>query len=125
ADRLSAREISNLVNAQTGLIPNSTNISSFVWQWGQFVDHDVGLNRVANPAEEFDIPVPKGDPQFDRRGTGTQMLPFHRSAFEIVDGIRQQVDVNSAFLDGSQVYGSGVALARELRTNDGTGHLKS
>ena len=125
ADRLSAREISNLVDAETGLIPNTTSVSSFVWQWGQFVDHDVSLNRVSNPAEEFDIPVPKGDPQFDRRGTGTKVLPFQRSAFLIVNGVRQQVNVNTGFLDGSQVYGSGVQLCKELRANDGTGHLKT
>ena len=125
ADRQSARAISNLVDAQTGLIPNSQSISSFVWQWGQFVDHDVSLNRVSNPAEEFDIPVPTGDPKFDPKGKGGKVLPFQRSAFLIVNGIRQQVNVDTAFLDGSQVYGSGVQLSRELRTNDGTGQLKT
>ncbi len=125
ADRLSAREISNLVNAQSGLIPNSENISSFVWAWGQFIDHDIGLSRVANPVEEFDIPVPKFDPVFDRRGTGTAVLPFKRSGFQMVNGIRQQTNVNSAFIDGSVVYGSGEVLSKELRSNDGTGHLKN
>src|SRR5450432_2128718 len=38
ADRLSAREISNLVDAQASLINNTQRISSFVWQWGQFID---------------------------------------------------------------------------------------
>jgi peroxidase len=125
ADRLSAREISNLVNAQATLLPNSTNVSGFFFQWGQFVDHDMGLNRVSKPAEIFNIPVPLGDPQFDPGNTGTKALPFQRSSFVVVDGIREQVNVNSGFIDGSMVYGSGVQLSRELRTNDGTGHLKT
>ena len=125
ADRLSPREISNLVSAQADLIPNSVSVSSFLWQWGQFVDHDVSLNRVSDPAEEFDIPVPKGDPIFDPNSTGNKVLPFQRSTFLLVNGIRQQANVNTSFLDGSQVYGSGEQLSKELRTNDGTGHLKT
>jgi peroxidase len=125
ADRKSARAISNAVLAQSGLILNSENITSFVWQWGQFIDHDIGLSRVSNPAEEFDIPVPKGDPVFDPRGTGKKVLPFQRSGFQMVNGIRQPVNVNSAFIDGSTIYGSGVALAGELRLLDGSGQLKA
>ena len=124
ADRLGARDISNKVDAQIGLIPNSLNISSFVWAWGQFVDHDMTLTRTALPADEFDIPVPKGDPQFDPRGTGKKVLPFQRSEFKTVDGIRAQVNGNSAFLDASTVYGSDLPRANELRTFEG-GHLKT
>ena len=123
--QLGPREISNLVDAQSGLIGNTASISSFVWQWGQFVDHDMSHTTIATPVEEFDIPVPKGDPQFDPRGTGRQILPFQRSTFFMVNGIRQQVNAISAFLDGSQVYGSNSSRANELRTLDGTGHLKT
>ena len=126
ADRLSAREISNLVNAETDPgIPNTTNISSFVVLWGQFVDHDMSLSRDGNPAERFDIPVPKGDPVFDPRSTGTKILPFQRSSFTMVNGIRQQINANTAFIDGSQVYGCANTLGHDLRTFDGTGHLKT
>jgi hypothetical protein len=34
ATRKGAREISNLVNFQTAPIPNSVNVSGFVWNWG-------------------------------------------------------------------------------------------
>ena len=124
ADRLSARDISNKVDAQIGLIPNSLNISSFVWQWGQFVDHDMSLTRTAVPTELFNIPVPKGDPQFDPRGLGNKVLPFQRSEFKLVNGIREQVNGNSAFIDASVVYGSDLPRANELRTFEG-GHLKT
>src|SRR5204863_6782011 len=46
ADQLGAREISNLVSAQSDVIPNTDNISSFVWQWGQFADHDISFTAV-------------------------------------------------------------------------------
>ena len=126
ADRKSPREISNLVSAQTGtFIENSQRVSGFLWQWGQFVDHDMSLTRVANPAERFDIPVPKGDPQFDPRGLGDKAMPFQRSSFGIVNLIRQQINANSAFIDGSVVYGCGNQISQDLRTLDGTGHLKT
>ena len=125
ADRLSAREISNLVNAQSDIFPNPTNISSFVWAWGQLVDHDMTLTRSAVPAEDFDIPVPRGDPQFDPANSGKKVLPFERSEFATVDGIRQQLNANTALLDASMVYGSGEERADALRTLDGTGHLKT
>ena len=118
-------DISNKVDAQNGLIIlNSQNISGFVWQWGQFIDHDMSLTRTALPPEEFDIPVPIGDPQFDPKGTGKKVLPFQRSEFKTVNGIRAQLNGNTAFLDASMVYGSDLPRANELRTFEG-GHLKT
>ena len=125
ADRFSARAISNLVSAQTDSLLNSVTVSGFVWQWGQFLDHDVGLSRVANPAEPFDIPVPKGDPKFDPRGLGNKVLPFQRSEFVMLNGIRELINANSAYIDGSGVYGGGNTLAQDLRAFDGAGHLKT
>jgi hypothetical protein len=49
ADRRGARDISNIVLAQAGPIPNSQPISGFVWNWGNIVDHDMLLTRVAKP----------------------------------------------------------------------------
>jgi chaperonin GroEL len=43
----------------------------------------------------------------------------------IVDGVRQQIDANSAFIDASFVYGSDLGRSQVIRTlpSDGTGHL--
>ncbi len=60
--RKSVREISNIVAAQDEFIPNHKKASDFIWQWGQFLDHDIDLTPGAHPAEPFDIPVPVGDP---------------------------------------------------------------
>ena len=120
----STREVSNLVVAQDQLLPNAENTSDFLWQWGQFIDHDIDLTPTAVPAEPFNIPVPLGDPYFDPEGTGTQVIELNRSLYRMVDGVRQQLNMITAFIDGSQVYGSDEARAMELRTLDGTGRLK-
>ncbi|HEY2801053.1 MAG TPA: peroxidase family protein [Chthoniobacterales bacterium] len=125
ANQLSARLISNLVVAQDHSIPNATRISDFVWDWGQFVDHDIDLTPTATPEEPFNVPVPAGDPWFDPNNTGTQVIGLDRSAYQIVSGIRQQVNAITSFLDGSQVYGSDPARMMELRTLDGTGRMKT
>lgn len=80
---------------------------------------------MATPAQNFVIPVPLGDPVFDPTGTGTKSLGFKRSLFVLVNNVRQQVNVNTAYIDASQVYGSDEARAQELRMLDGSGKLKS
>jgi len=120
----STREISNLVVAQDRLLPNAENTSDFLWQWGQFLDHDIDLTPTADPAEPFNIPVPLGDPYFDPEGTGTQVIALNRSLYKMIDGVRQQLNMITAFIDASQVYGSDEARALELRMLDGTGSLK-
>ncbi len=123
-NRPSPRAISNAVVAQSGSIPNSRGASDFLWMWGQFLDHDVTETPVADPAEPFDIPVPIGDAWFDPAGTGAVTLPLDRSAYDVIDGVRQQVNLITAFIDASNVYGSEDERAHELRTLDGTGRLK-
>jgi hypothetical protein len=65
------REISNAVVASPGQRLNAAGVSGFIWQWGQFIDHDIALTFPATPAEPMPIPVPIGDPFFDPAETGT------------------------------------------------------
>lgn len=125
SDRPSARAISNAVAAQAESMPNRRGVSSFVWQWGQFLDHDLDLTPVSDPVEPFDIPVPAGDPFFDPAGTGTAVIGLDRSYSEIVDGRLEQFNELTAFIDASQVYGSDPERAMDLRANDGTGRLRT
>ena len=125
ADQRGARDISNMVDSQAAVVPNLHNVSDFVWQWGQFLDHDMTLTPITVPPERFNIPVPPCDPVFDPACTGTKFLTFQRSAFVTVNGVREQVNVNTAFIDGSQVYGSDEARAQELRDPLGGGKLKT
>jgi hypothetical protein len=126
----SARVVSNIVSSQDELIPNTLNASGYLWQWGQFVDHDIDLTGGVNPPEPADIPVPAGDPFFDPLDTGTQVIPFNRSVFDTstgtgIDNPRQQINQITAWIDASNVYGSDVGRAIALRLNDGTGRLNT
>src|SRR5262249_49280337 len=63
-----------------GTPPDERSLTAMIYGWGQFIDHDMDLTTGANPSEPFNILVPQGDPQFDPNGTGTQIIPFGRSA---------------------------------------------
>ncbi|HSR51504.1 MAG TPA: peroxidase family protein [Acidobacteriota bacterium] len=124
------REVSNTVNDQAGSILNRLHASDYLWQWGQFLDHDIDLTDGADPPEPVDIAVPSGDPFFDPDSTGTQVIPFNRSIYDPASGTaadnpRQQLNEITAWIDASNVYGSDDARAAALRTNDGTGRLKT
>jgi len=131
ADRPNAREISNTVAAQGNLlIYNQKHASNFIWQWGQFIDHDITLSDEARPAEPFPINVPTGDPYFDPQSSGTQTISLNRSVYNPSTGTsqgnpRQQINQITSYIDASMVYGSDPVRARALRTLDGTGRLKT
>lgn len=124
-NRPGARNISNICSAQYESNPNGLKASDFLWQWGQFLDHDIDLTPTIDPPEVLDIPVPVGDPQFDPFGTGNVSIPFDRSFYTIVNEVRQQINEITAFIDASNVYGSDEQRALELRTLDGTGRLRT
>ncbi|MCA9192376.1 MAG: hypothetical protein KDB03_11460 [Planctomycetales bacterium] len=125
-DRPSAREISNLLADQSGVdIISDRNLSAFIYAWGQFIDHDIGLTP-GSPDEIMSIPIPTGDPYFDPNATGSQSIYMFRSL--AADGTgetnpRQQLNQITAWIDGSMIYGSDAETANALRTFEG-GHLK-
>ncbi len=130
SDRVSARQISNAVNAQTEDMPNTAGASDYVWQWGQFIDHDIDLTDGVDPAEPANIEIPAGDVFFDPDNSGTAQMSLNRSIYDpetgtSTDNPRQQINEITAWIDASNVYGSDSERAFELRTNDGTGRLKS
>jgi len=129
ATRPNPRLISNVAIAQTSMAPNSHAMTAWVFQWGQFIDHDLDLTVLADPPESFHIPIPAGDPHFDPLNTGTQIMPFRRSKYDPATGTspanpRQQINEITSYLDASMVYGSDETRALALRTMSG-GKLKT
>lgn len=123
----SAREVSNVVAAQSESVINERYLTDATWLWGQFLDHDIDLSlttgETGNP-EAFDIEVPTGDPLFDPFFTGEQTIPLTRSEFDDSSGVREQINHITAFIDGSNVYGSDAERADALRTFE-DGKLKT
>lgn len=111
-NRKSPRAISNMLCAQSGDMESGDSLSSFVFTWGQFIDHDVTLTPIGET--EFEpIPMPDNEPMF------TVEMEFFRSEVHEGTGIsepRNQTNINTAWIDGSQVYGSDVYTANWLRT---------
>lgn len=130
ADRPSARAVSNVVCSQSASLPNLVEATDYLWQWGQFLDHDVTAVETAMPLEPFDIEVPLGDPWFDPGSAGGQTILVNRTLWDAATGTspanpRQQVNFITAYVDASNVYGSDGVRAAALRTNDGTGRLRT
>ncbi len=121
--RPSAREVSNKLVAQDQDAANSNSFgtSDFLWQWGQFIDHDIGITDGAQ--ESADIPVPTGDIYFDPDSTGEEIILFNRALFDPDSGTsasdpREQENEITAWIDGSMIYGVDDERAAALRVSE-------
>lgn len=108
ADRPSPRAISNLVIAEPVTQFTERNINTIWYSWGQFIDHDMTLTP--GGTESVPILIPEDEVIF------TEDIPFVRSDFRLKNSKREQINMNSAFIDGSVVYGSNSQRALWLRT---------
>ena len=120
--RPNARQISNRIANQAGLVPNQRSLTDYIWQWGQFLDHDIDLTGTDPSNGTADIPIPVTNPPDP---FGNNPIPFTRSNFDPNTGTpgnpRQQINEITAFIDASNVYGSDPNRARALRTDNGQG----
>jgi hypothetical protein len=121
SSRPSARAISNIVSAQGVTdLPSGRFLSGLVFQWGQFLDHDLDLSTT-HSSEPFPIPVPPDDPFLDP--LVTPFIFLSRSNFDTNTGTagipREQINDITSYIDGSMVYGSHDARARALRSGVG------
>jgi peroxidase len=121
------REISNIVVAQPDagengpylVDGNGVALSGMMYAWGQFIDHDLDLERQGT-GTDISIPIPAGDP------LAPGSIPMTRVAIDPATGVAGHpaaaINTVTGWLDGSQIYGSDAATASQLRTADG--HMK-
>ncbi|XP_044143031.1 eosinophil peroxidase-like [Bufo gargarizans] len=100
-------------------------------QWGQWIDHDLDLapetpsrstflrgidcdHSCARELPCFPLRIPPNDPRIANR---SDCIPLFRSspAFRRSSPIREQMNILTSYVDGSQVYGSTNELANRLR----------
>jgi peroxidase len=111
-NRPSPREISNVLVDEPVTHFNERELSTFVYVWGQFIDHDMSLTPTGT-TEYVPIPLPKDEVVF------TEEIPFYRSEVRAGTGTgnpRQQSNLNTSWLDASMVYGGDSVRARWMRT---------
>ena len=109
------RVISNVVFDQsTSLstsLPNAAGASNFLFQWGQFLDHDLSLTHTTPDAGHAPMFAPGDDPHMP----GAR-ISFTRSQYTKADGgVREQINALTAFIDASNLYGSSAEQAAALR----------
>ncbi|MEY4935951.1 MAG: hypothetical protein RIS64_2310, partial [Bacteroidota bacterium] len=112
ANRPSPRAISNKLSDEPEDIRNERDLSGLTYIWGQFIDHDMTLSPTG-ATESVPIPLPSDESKF------TNPIPFKRSVIHPNTGVqvrREQTNVQTSWLDGSQVYGADAVTANWLRT---------
>jgi len=117
--RANPRTISNLLFAQSQSNPSAARLSDMAWQWGQFLDHDITLTETALPSEPMPIMIPLGDPEFDPFAIGAMRLFLFRNEYFHRAGVtspRHQINSHTAWIDGSQIYGSEESTMNRLRS---------
>ncbi|XP_063305699.1 myeloperoxidase-like isoform X3 [Pelobates fuscus] len=129
-----ARAVSNeIVQFPTESITLDKERALMFMQWGQWTDHDLDL-AATSPARLtffksvdcetscvrespcFPLKIPANDPRIKNH---TDCIPFFRSApvCKMGSQVREQINTLTAYMDGSQLYGSDAPTAEKLRNN--------
>lgn len=107
---------------------SNVQLSSFVWTWGKFIDHDIH-SIALNPQESLPIEIGFDDPFLSDLALREIPIPMTRAL--AVEGTgtdkenpRKYSNTTTAWIDGSMVYGNSTERAAWLRTFEG-GKMKT
>lgn len=112
-----ARQISNALASQSSSILNNRQMSDMVWQWGQFIDHDIDLTP--GGGVEFANIDTTGDPDFLGTPIGFSRSVWDATTGDSIGNPRQQKNNISSFIDSGNVYGSDSTHNNGLRSGIG------
>lgn len=130
-EKMSARKISNAFHQPLDVdLPNADSISDWIWQWGQFMDHDLTEVPMHGSDPIFDISIDVETDEFfnalaaDSIGTATELeaptwLNLMRSEFEA--GTQEPINEISGVIDAGTVYGNTESRLAALMADDALG----
>ena len=102
------RAISNTVVGQGDAdVPDPSGYSGFMYAWGQFIDHDLDLEK-------------SGTADATMVGPDGTVIPLSRVSTDPNATPATAINTITGWLDGSMVYGSDPLTAASLRNADGT-----
>ncbi|XP_071352391.1 dual oxidase 1 isoform X2 [Trachinotus anak] len=119
------RRLSRLLAPGPSGLPSTRNQTVLSLFFGYHVTFEILDSRTPGcPPEFMNIPVPKGDPVFDPAATGEVLLPFQRGPWDKESGQspsnpRTQVNLVTAWIDGSSIYGPSTSWSDSLRSFSG------
>ncbi|XP_019712822.1 dual oxidase 1 [Hippocampus comes] len=116
------RSLSRTVSVGPSGLPSTRNHTVLSLFFGYHIAFEIMNTRTPGcPPEFMNIPVPKGDPVFDPNATGEVLLPFQRGPWDKDTGQspgnpRTQVNLVTAWIDGSSIYGPCNSWSDSLRS---------
>ncbi|XP_070687320.1 dual oxidase 1 [Pempheris klunzingeri] len=116
------RRLSSLLSGGPSGLPSARNQTVLSLFFGYHVTFEIFDSRTPGcPPEFMNIHVPKGDPVFDPSATGKVLLPFQRGPWDKESGQspsnpRTQVNLVTAWIDGSSIYGPSASWSDSLRS---------
>ncbi|XP_061825723.2 dual oxidase 1 [Nerophis lumbriciformis] len=119
------RRLSRVLTQGTSGLPSTKNHTVLSLFFGHHVAFEIINSQIPGcPPEFMNIPVPRGDPVFDPTGTGEVLLPFQRGKWDKDTGQspsnpRTQVNMVTAWIDGSSIYGPSTSWSDSLRSFSG------
>uniref|UniRef100_A0A3P8VW83 NAD(P)H oxidase (H2O2-forming) n=1 Tax=Cynoglossus semilaevis TaxID=244447 RepID=A0A3P8VW83_CYNSE len=119
------RNLSLVLTEGPSGLPSTRNTTVLSLFFGYHVAFELFDSRPPGcPPEFMNIPIPKGDLVFDPTDAGKVLLPFQRGPWDKESGQspsnpRTPVNLVTAWIDGSSIYGTSTSWSDSLRSFSG------